>query len=267
MRRYAVPLLVLAVAGCETDPPAPELPASVAVPAPEQRVDPHGEVRSVHAPYAIVIKKLNHGDRNLSDLSEHGLPVMVIFANASQQPVTFGPENIVVHGVGNRGEIAVLTANDISRIKEEEKSSNNSNSVLDALFAVAGTAQAGQLMRAGALNQEQATALAQGITTLAVSDIFDNNAQNDKIEQDEATLVEHYRSIVLEETTVPPHGQTGGMVFLRHAVPSSTLRLEIMTGDYTHHIDFQPPDVAARAGAAHTPAPGAPAATATDKTP
>lgn len=272
MRGCALILFVLAVAGCETDPPAPQLPASVALPAPGQRVDAHGEVRSVHAPYALMIKKLNQGDRSLSDLSDHGLPVMVVFANMSPQPVSFGPENIVVHGIGERGEVALLSADDISAIKEEEKSSNNSSSFLDALFAVAGTAQAGQLMHSGALNQEQATAVAQGITAFAVSDIADNNAQNDKIDQDEATLVDHYRSVVLEETVVPPHGQTGGMVFLRRAAASSTLRLEIITGDYTHHFTFLPPDVAMRAleqrsSGTATPASGAPAAAAADKTP
>jgi hypothetical protein len=278
MRRYGLILLALVVAGCETDPPAPELPATVLLPGAGLRADAHGEIRSVHLPYALVIKKLDHGDRSLSDLSEHGLPVMVVFANLSEQPVAFGPENIVVRGVGERGEIGVLSANDITKIKEEEKSSNNSSSFLDALFAVAGTAQAGQLMHSGMLNQEQATAVAQGFTTFAVSDIADNNAQNDKIEQEEATLVDHYRSVVLEQTMVPPHGETGGMVFLSHAVPSSTLRFEITTGDYSHHFIFLPPDIVARAlaqraarvldqqaGATPAPPPAAPATAAPDK--
>jgi hypothetical protein len=238
MYRHALVLLALALAGCETDPPAPARPASVPVAGPEQRLTANGEIRSVHSPYAVSISKLNYGDRSLSDLSRHGLPVMVVFANLSTQPVSFGPEDITVSGGAS-----VLTAQDIQKLKEDEESSNNTSSIFDALVAAAGAAQAGQLMHAGALTQMQATAVAQGYATLAVSDIADNNAQNEKIEQNEATLVEHYQAVVLEETTVGPHQMIGGMVFVRHANAASSLTLDVQTGDFTHHFTFVPPDM------------------------
>jgi hypothetical protein len=238
MYRYAFVLLALSVAGCETDPPAPSRPASVPLAAPGQHVAANGEIRSVHAPYAVMVTKMNHGDRSMSDLAEHGLPVMVIFANLSAEPVSFGPDNI---STGDGG-IPLLSARDIQKIKEDEQSSNNTSSFFDALFAIAGAAQASQLAQTGAVTQMQASALAQGYATLAVTDIADNNAQNQKIEQDEATLVDHYRAVVLEQTTVGPHQQIGGMVFLRHAMPSSQLALAVSTGDYIHHFSFVSPD-------------------------
>ena len=183
MYRYAFVLLALSVAGCETDPPAPARPASVPLAAPGQHVAANGEIRSVHAPYAVMVTKMNHGDRSMNDLAEHGLPVMVIFANLSAEPVSFGPDNI---STGDGG-IPLLSARDIQKIKEDEQSSNNTSSFFDALFAIAGAAQASQLAQTGAVTQMQASALAQGYATLAVTDIADNNAQNQKIEQDEAT--------------------------------------------------------------------------------
>jgi hypothetical protein len=241
MRHYALVLLVLALAGCESIPPAPPKPASLAVAGEGQRVN-GTEIRSVHAPYAVLIKKLNQGDLSLADLAAHGLPVTVVFANLSNQPVEFGPDNIVVHGVGNAGRIAVLSADDIEKIKQDEQSGNNSSSIFDVLLAVAGTAQTGRMMQNGTLSQAQATAVAQGISTLAVTDIADNQAQNQKIQQDEATLVEHYQAVVLEETTVNPHQQIGGVVFLRNASPDSTLSIGVTTGNFTHQFSYLPPE-------------------------
>jgi hypothetical protein len=239
MRHYVLVLLVLAAAGCETVPPKP---ASIAFAGQGQRVNEQGEIRSVHAPFAVLVKKLDNGDPSLRDLARHGLPVTVVFANLSSQPVSFGPDNISVEGVSGSGPVSLLSAQDIGEIKRKEESDNNTSSIFDVLLAVAGTAQAGQLMQNGMVSQAQATAIAQGISTLAVTDIADNQAQNQKIEQDEATLIDHYQAVVLEQTSVDPHQQIGGVVFLRNASPDSPLTIQVQTGTFTHQFAFLPPD-------------------------
>jgi hypothetical protein len=239
VRHYVLVLLALAIAGCETAPPRP---ATVAIVREGQRVDAQGEVHSVHQPYAVLIKKLDNGDPSLKDLARHGLPVTVVFANLSSQPVSFGPENIGVQGSSDAGLISLLSEEDISQIKRKQESDNNTSSIFDVLFAVVGTAQAGQAMQNGMLSQTQATVIAQGISTMAVTDIADNQAQNQKIEQDEATLIDHYRGVVLEQTSVGPQEETGGVVFLRNASPGSTLMITVQTGDFTHKFTYIPPD-------------------------
>jgi hypothetical protein len=239
VRHYVLVLLALAIAGCETVPPKP---ASVALVRDGQRVDAQGEIQSVHQPYAVLVKKLDNGDPSLKDLARHGLPVTVVFANLSSQPVSFGPENITVQGLSDAGQISLLSAEDISEFKRKQESDNNTSSIFDVLFAVVGTAQAGQAMQNGVLSQSQATVIAQGISTMAVTDIADNQAQNQKIEQDEATLIDHYRGVVLEQTSVGPQQQTGGVVFLRNASPDSTLMIRVRTGEYTHQFAYFPPD-------------------------
>jgi hypothetical protein len=245
MRHYALALLALPLAGCDTAPPKP---ASVPHALVGERIDQQGAIRSVsQAPtFAVMVKKLNDGDASLNDLAQHGLPVTIVFANLSGGPVSFGPENVNVMGAGDSGPLSVLTADDISDIKNRQETANNVSSFFDVLFAVAGTAQAGQMMQSGALSQSQATALAQGYATLATSDILDNQAANQKIEQNEATLIDHYQAVVLEDSTVDPKGQTGGVVFVRNATPDTPLTIRIRTGSYTHVFQYLTPEQAAQ---------------------
>lgn len=256
MRLYTALFVALLASACETVPPEPPKPASVPIALQGQHIKSRGEVQSLHSPYAVMVRKFDRGDRNLRDLAEHGLPLMIVFVNLSNQPVDFGPGNIQISGVGPRGPLALLSENDIEKIKQAERSDNNSSSFFDVLFAIAGTAQAGQLMQSGALSQSQATAVAQGITTFAISDMADNNAQNDKSQQDEATLIDHYQSVVLPEDSVGPRQQLGGMVFVRNASPDAPFVLTVTTGDYTHRFAFVRPDQVPQLQASSGPAPG-----------
>jgi hypothetical protein len=236
MRHGVILLLALAAAGCETAPPRP---ASVPVAAANQIVTQNGEIRSVQDHYAVLVKKLDHGDPNLSDLSAHGLTITVVFANLSSAPVDFGPDQVSVTG---DSRYVVLTADDIEKIKQAEQESNNSDGLFGAMLAVVGTVQAGQLMQSGALSQGQATALSQGLATMAVTNFEDDQAQNTKIEQESAAALEHYNSIVLQSTTVNPKQKVGGVVFIRHATADAVLTLEVQTGATLHSFNFVAPE-------------------------
>jgi hypothetical protein len=239
MRHGVILLLALAAAGCETAPSVPSRPASIPVAAANQIITQDGEIRSVRDHYAVLVKKLDHGDPSLSDLAAHGLPITVVFANLSSAPVDFGPDHISVTG---DARYVVLTADDIEKIKQAEQESNNSDSLFGAMLAVVGTVQAGQLMQSGALSQGQATALSQGLATMAVTNFEDDQAQNTKIDQESAAALEHYNSIVLQSTTVNPHQKVGGVVFIRHATADAALTLGVQTGATLHSFNFVAPE-------------------------